>query len=128
MSYNLLADKFLPSRIKHLSSKENCLDADFRAKCFLAEFQESGADIICLQEVSTREIGKLIEIGLAAMGYKIVPNTYYKKKSDITKFSRRALMNHHRFWSVMTAYKADKFSLVDHQAINYYDINYYEYN
>ena len=36
-------------------------------------------------------------------------------------------MNQHRFWSVMTAYKADRFALVDHRAIDYYDVNYYGY-
>jgi mRNA deadenylase 3'-5' endonuclease subunit Ccr4 len=69
MSYNLLADKFLPSRVKHLSSYDNCYDADFRAESFLTEFKESGADVICLQEVSTRSIGKKLETGLAKLGY-----------------------------------------------------------
>ena len=77
MSYNLLADKFLPSRTKHLSPLTTCLDADSRVKSFLAEFKESSADVICLQEVSTMEIGKKLEEGLASLGYKIVPNTYY---------------------------------------------------
>jgi len=49
------------------------------------------------------------------------------QKSDLTRYSRRALVNHHKFWSVMTAYKADKFTLVDNEAIDYFRVSYYDY-
>lgn len=128
MSYNLLADKFLPSRVPHLKPKANCLSTDFRAQKFISELRESNSDIVCLQEVSTRTIGSAIERELVALGYAIVPNYYYQQKSDLAQLSRRALVNHHRFWSVMTAYKRDKFRLVDSEEINYFYVSYYKYS
>jgi len=81
--------------------------------------------VLCLQEVSARTIGALLERELDKLGYEIAPNAYYDQKSDITKWSRRALANNHHFWSVMTAFKKDKFRQVDQRELNYYYVNYY---
>lgn len=82
---------------------------------------------MCLQEVSVRTVGANLECGLAKLGYTLVPNAYYAQKSDLSKWSRRALVNHHQFWSVMTAFRASKFSLVAHEQINYFYVDFYDY-
>lgn len=75
-----------------------------------------------------RSAGPTLSQELNALGYEIAYNEYFTKKSDVGHYSRRALTNGHRFWSVLTAVKASRFKIEASREINYFAINYYQYN
>lgn len=106
LTYNCLASNLAePQYFPHTDPKH--LDFAYRSKLFEKEFRSFDPDVLCLQEMHRDDLDNWLRPFLSQFGYN--EGTFAERGGDKARDG------------VVTFFKKDKFKLVEHHRLGYYD-------
>ena len=117
MSYNITSDRILEQTATHLSKDDPVHNPIYRMRRILQEIEQSCPDILCMQEVSTRTAYPFLAKELEDMNYEVIA-----PKQAEAFMKDEYFKQHPRYHDLLTAFRKDKFQLVEKKELDYYNV------